>query len=41
MDNDEILRRHTAYFLVAGDELKSKNEQVTCNHATNKQSSEE
>ncbi|XP_057540049.1 two-on-two hemoglobin-3 [Amaranthus tricolor] len=33
--------RHTAYFLVAGDELKSKNEQVTCNHATNKQSSEE
>ncbi|CAO2820409.1 unnamed protein product [Amaranthus hypochondriacus] len=33
--------RHTAYFLVAGDELKSKNEQVTCKHATNKQSSEE
>ncbi|XP_057721596.1 two-on-two hemoglobin-3-like [Arachis stenosperma] len=25
--------RHTAYFLVAGDELKNQNQQVPCKHA--------
>ncbi|KAF7830147.1 Two-on-two hemoglobin-3 [Senna tora] len=29
--------RHTAYFLVAGDELKNQNQQVPCKHATGKQ----
>uniref|UniRef100_A0A7C8YV51 2-on-2 hemoglobin n=1 Tax=Opuntia streptacantha TaxID=393608 RepID=A0A7C8YV51_OPUST len=28
--------RHTAFFLVAGDELKSHNQQVACKHAASK-----
>ncbi|XP_021758056.1 two-on-two hemoglobin-3-like [Chenopodium quinoa] len=28
--------RHTAFFLVAGDELKSRNQSVACKHAANK-----
>ncbi|KAF8034810.1 hypothetical protein BT93_C0971 [Corymbia citriodora subsp. variegata] len=28
--------RHTAFFLVAGDELKNQNQQVPCKHATSK-----
>ncbi|OIT31645.1 PREDICTED: two-on-two hemoglobin-3 [Nicotiana attenuata] len=28
--------RHTAFFLVAGDELKNPNQGVACKHATNK-----
>ncbi|GAB2223087.1 hypothetical protein Droror1_Dr00017224 [Drosera rotundifolia] len=28
--------RHTAFFLVAGDELKSQNQQVPCKHAAQK-----
>ncbi|KAH9622738.1 hypothetical protein KSS87_012989 [Heliosperma pusillum] len=33
--------RHTAFFLVAGDELKSQNQQVQCKHAAKKPASEE
>ncbi|KAI9106879.1 hypothetical protein K1719_022407 [Acacia pycnantha] len=29
--------RHTAYFLVAGDELKNQNQQIPCKHAAAKQ----
>ncbi|KNA13691.1 hypothetical protein SOVF_114260 [Spinacia oleracea] len=32
--------RHTAFFLVAGDELKPQNQQVPCKHAANKPSEE-
>ncbi|KAK8479534.1 hypothetical protein V6N13_144975 [Hibiscus sabdariffa] len=41
IDADSKLRmmnffRHTAYFLVAGDELKNQNQRVPCKHATSK-----
>lgn len=32
--------RHTAFFLVAGDELKNPNQQVACKHATSKPAAE-
>ncbi|KAF3621041.1 Two-on-two hemoglobin-3 [Capsicum annuum] len=32
--------RHTAYFLVAGDELKNQNQVVACKHAANKPAAE-
>ncbi|PNX72580.1 group 2 truncated hemoglobin-like protein [Trifolium pratense] len=31
--------RHTAYFLVAGDELKNPTQQIPCKHAAGKDSS--
>ncbi|MCI15159.1 group 2 truncated hemoglobin YjbI-like, partial [Trifolium medium] len=31
--------RHTAYFLVAGDELKNPNQQMPCKHAAGKDNS--
>lgn len=31
--------RHTAYFLVAGDELKNPNQQIPCKHAAGKDNS--
>ncbi|KAK7384894.1 hypothetical protein VNO78_30597 [Psophocarpus tetragonolobus] len=31
--------RHTAYFLVAGDELKNQNQQIPCKHAAKKDDS--
>ncbi|KAL2318232.1 hypothetical protein Fmac_032108 [Flemingia macrophylla] len=31
--------RHTAYFLVAGDELKNQNQQIPCKHAAGKDGS--
>jgi len=31
--------RHTAYFLVAGDELKNQNQQIPCKHAAGKDNS--
>ncbi|KAJ8424189.1 hypothetical protein Cgig2_033667 [Carnegiea gigantea] len=32
--------RHTAFFLVAGDELKSQNQQVACKHVASKPAAE-
>ncbi|KAL3361377.1 hypothetical protein AABB24_014335, partial [Solanum stoloniferum] len=32
--------RHTAFFLVAGDELKNQNQSVACKHAANKPAAE-
>lgn len=35
-----LLFRHTAFFLVAGDELKNQNQSVACKHAANKPAAE-
>ncbi|XP_004498545.1 group 2 truncated hemoglobin 3-2 [Cicer arietinum] len=44
IDDDSKIRmmnffRHTAYFLVAGDELKNQNQQIPCKHAAGKDNS--
>ncbi|KAK6912692.1 Truncated hemoglobin [Dillenia turbinata] len=36
IDSDSKTKMHTAFFLVAGDELKQQNRTVPCKHATSK-----
>ncbi|CAN1162076.1 hypothetical protein LINPERPRIM_LOCUS1373 [Linum perenne] len=32
-----LRQSHTAFFLVAGDEMKNQNQQMQCKHASSKQ----